>query len=497
MIFSFLKRFFREKPQSEAPPVSPPLFEDLAKEVGGHFFADYKLFLHETRTTIDLLLFHPQRGLYLGEKLSWRHDELKTATLQRASRTLKTPPTTRFDSTEAKIRQKLTDVLSFDSTPCVRFVWMEHLSEAEYDTLDPSFHELLPKSRLIFADEPLHSALEKLESLQEAAPEPYCPLKVVGSLNAHRLLLPTEQTPFGSFLSDEQHLFLDTGYDDAQTTLYGLSGSGKSTLLLRKAIELVLHDPKRKVLIITPTLLAGELLRNKLIDLMEYGAFALPLEAIVFYAPNTIEPLESSKILEEAYALFCDDAYRMDPAFLDMLRQRRAHRWLLFATTSEPDSLENTFFLLNRYRLAHSVLTHHTTKEKLLFTLLSLLRAALVDTAPNDILVILPEPAMIPAYKSAIDEYLSLNCRVITEGFSLQYQNLDDLLLSTAACINGMRIPRLFILVPETNDDYRFELSRASETATIISFSDPCETAVSQEPSEGNASEPILSSQES
>ena len=446
------------------------LFDNIAQKTKGVFYPDFKLYLYETTTQIDLLLFLPHRGLYAGERISWRADELKGATVERAVPGEKKKSATRFNAVESAIHQKLENVLSFDSTPCERFVWMEYLSEEEFDLLDPSFHTLLPKSRLVFAGEAEASILQKLENLSPYRQEPYSAVKVIGSLNAHTMLLPTPSNPFGSFLSDEQYRFLDTGFSDSVTTLYGASGSGKSTLILRKAVQWVLSNPKQKVLIITPTLLAGELLRNKLVSLMEYGAFTVPFESISFYTPQSTEPLEDTDLLREASAIFCDDAYRLDSGMVKMLKNRRGKRWLLLSTIFRPENEENVFCLENRYREAKLLTTLKATRNDVMFVLMMELRKRLEETPPNDIMVVLPEQKMLAEFKRSIDEYFGLDCRTLIPGFSLQYQNLDDLILATADYICGLRIPHLFLIAPEKEEDYPFELSRASETATIITY---------------------------
>lgn len=473
VFFSFLNRFLPKKPKPEPAPSDTSVFTEIARETKGHFFSDYKLFLNDTVTTIDLLFFLPHRGLYFGEKISWRLDEIQGASVARATKSLKKTSATRFDSTESIIRRKLSDVLSFDSTPCIRFAWLEHIREEEYDALDPSFHELLPKSRVIFADDSASTARVKLEKLADYQSDPYSALKVLGSLNAHRLLLPTADQPFGAFLSDEQHLFLDSRLKNTVTILYGAPGSGKSTLLIRKAVAEVLNDPSCKIVILTPTLLAGDLLRNQLISLMDYGAFTIPLDSIAFYTPRPSEALEELKLFEDSDIIMCDDSCRLDDSLIDRLKEHRGERWLVLSSDSEPGSLENTFFLLNRYRSTERISTLQCSKEHVLFVFLSALRKRLSDTPKHAIIVVLPESEMLIPFKKAIDEYLALNCRILTSDFSLQYQNLDDLLLSTAENISGINIPHLFLVLPENSDDYTFELSRASDTATIIFFSNP------------------------
>ena len=470
MFFSFFSRFFpRQTPNADAH-VDATLFNEIADQTEGVFLADFKLYLYESVTAVDLLLFMPHYGVYAGERLPWHADELKGATVERAAAGGKKKATTRFDAVESAIHQKLEHVLSFDSTPCERFVWMEHLTEEEFDALDPSFHSLLPKARVVFAGETADQVRQKLENLASRQSEPYSLLKVIGSLNAHTMLLPTSGAPFGSFLSDEQLSFLNTEFSDTVTTLCGASGSGKSTLILRKAVKWILEDPKSKVLIITPTLLAGELLRNKLVSMTEYGAFSIPTSSILFYTPQSLESIEETDGFNEASAILCDDAYRLEESLIETLKRRRGKRWLLLSTAVQPEQDENLFFLHNRYREAKLFSTLRCTKKELIFTLMMELRKRLSTVPANDVMVVLPEQKMLAGFKDAIDEYFGLNCRTLVRGFSLQYHNLDNMILATADYISGLRIPHLILIAPEGPDSYPFELSRASETATIITY---------------------------
>lgn len=473
MFFPFLSRLFSKRTANTETNSDLSEYSEVALATGGVFYTDLRLYLYDKVTPVDLLLFLPYHGLYAGERVSWRADELEGASVERFVRGGKKKASTRFDAVETALRQKLEHVLSFDSTPCERFVWMENLTEEEFDALDSSFHALLPKERVIFAGESSHAIRKKLESLSPLQIEPYSLVKVIGSINSHEMLLPTNNSPFGSFLSDEQLSFLNSGFADSVTTLCGPSGSGKSTLLLRKAIRIVLEDPKKTVLIITPTLLAGELLRNKLVSLMEYGAFTVPLNSVVFYTPQSAEPLEENEAFSRASAILCDDAYRLDEKLVEMIERRRGSRWVLLSTALCPEAETNLFLLQNRYREAKHFSTLRCPQESLIFALIMELRRRLGSAPANDIMVVLPEQGMLLRFKEAIDEYFGLNCRTLVPGFSLQYQNLDDMVLATTDYISGLRIPHLILIAPEGEEDYSFELSRASETATIITYPKP------------------------
>jgi hypothetical protein len=61
----------------------------------------------------------------------------------------------------------------------------------------------------------------------------------------------------------------------------------------------------------------------------------------------------------------------------------------------------------------------------------------------------------------------------VNKAFSLQYQNLDDLILTPSENTYGLHLPHVFLIVSDEEENYTYALSRASESATIISFSNP------------------------
>lgn len=475
MFLSFFNRFKSKKPLSTEPIeqnkddlFQKEFFQTIAQEVNGAFFENFALYHHNAVTPIDLLMFLPNRGIYFGEKITWTFDELKGAHVERSSKQSNKSPATHLENTQWRIQKKLEDVLSFDSTPIERFFWMAHMSEHEFDTLDSSFQELLPKGRLIFSNDSKEMIREKFEALSPLQKEPYSKVKVIGSLLSHTILLPNPSNPFGSLLCDEQIRFLDTPLETPITQLCGDYGSGKSTLLLRKAIQILLDDPTKKIIIFTPTKLGGELLRDELLALIEYGAFSVELASFSFYTPEQSNSADYRKHFQDSTHLFCDDADRMKSAFIETLRHESKGR-LLLVCALEPVVSSCTVKLINHYRYDAR---HHLVRCKenaILMTLLSLLRKQLTQSPTSQIMVVLDDYEMLKEYKIAIDEYLHNNCRILTPAFSLQYQNLDDVILTTPECLSGLSIQHLYLISAVENHDYPYILSRASETATIIS----------------------------
>lgn len=477
MLFSFLSRFSSSKIVSEDIPSfdnSATVFDDLTLLEEAVCLTNFTLFHHENHFNIDILLFLPNYGLYLGETILWNLQEFKGASVKRLTRQSRDVAHTHLESTEKVVYQKLQDVLSFDSTPIERIFWMQNLSKAEFETLNPSFHELLPKARLIFNDDTPLEVKTKLHALREFQATPFSKLKVIGSLNAHILLLPTSTEPFGSFLSYEQQIFLDAPLKSRSiVSLCAPHSSGKSTVLIRKIMHYLLAHPDETALIIIPTQLSGELLRNEFIALMEFAAVKVNLAQLHFYAPlNENDSIDTTRLFQESTLIACDDVHLLPAQILERLLERKGSRSLLLCGTTNPINME-VFTLSTVYRspVIHTVTFSHT--KGALFTLLIGLKAHLETTSSHLIMIILPNHEMLLEYKKAVETHLQVKCRVLNNTFSLQYDNLEEITLSTPQYISGLNVPHSY-LINLNNDDslyYPLALSRASDTVTIISES--------------------------
>ncbi|MDD2265240.1 hypothetical protein [Sulfuricurvum sp.] len=475
MFISFLNRFISKKSQTiatveESNAESVTLFQSIADKANGAFFEHFKLYHQNTVTPIDLLIFLPERGVYFGEKILWTVDELKGAQIERSSKRSNKSSTTQLENTERKIHQKLNDVLSFDSTPIERFFWMPYLSEDDFDSLDSSFHELLPKGRLLFKNESKDSIEEKLKSLAPSQTEPFSLIKVIGSLTSHTLLLPTEANSFGSLISEEQIQFLNTPINNSINLLSGDYGSGKSTVLLRKALLMLLDDPTQKIMIITPTKLGGELLRDELIELIDYAAVSVDIASLSFYTPAQKDSSDYKKSFQESTAILCDDTDHMEPDFIETLKKQKSSRYLVLCSVSDLPTSTSSAKLINHYRYNARHHLIQCTGQALLTTLLNSIRQRMETASLSHVLIVLPDFEAAKEYKKVIDDSLDISCQILTPSFSLQYRNLDDLILTTPECLSGISVPHLYLISLHENNDYPFILSRASETATIISL---------------------------
>jgi hypothetical protein len=202
---------------------------------------------------------------------------------------------------------------------------------------------------------------------------------------------------------------------------------------------------------------------------MDHGALSIDLTRITFsFLPESFSELRN---FNDATAVFCDDSELMDTNLIHQLIQKRGKRLLLLTAISDTPISGNSIRLTHGYRDAITPRTLHCLSANPLYSVLLELRKRLVDAPSNEIGILFSEPEFLAPFKEAIDEYLRLNCRILTRQFSLQYQNLDNLILATADSISGISISHLILVTSNDLVDYTYPLSRASETATIISYS--------------------------
>lgn len=478
MLSSLLSNFspFKSKAAHSSSKKANPLppqetLEHAITEIEGTLLQKFTLFHNATVRPIDLLIFLPHYGLYLGEHLTWKKSDLKGATVEQSTQNSKKSPTTQLESTQKLLHQKLEDVLSFDSTPIERFFWLENLTEEEFDLLDSSFHKLLPKRRLLFSDDTLQNIQDKLIALGTYHDHPYSKLKVVGSIQAHTLLVPTTAEPFGAFLSAAQSDFLHaTPQKGSPLILGGVYAGGKSTVLLRKIAQTLLENKTATIMIITPTRLNGEILRQNLVALGEFASVTFDFSRIHFVHPNTLYgAIDPNEVPNNLTHIVCDDIQLLDITdFIHKMVQSKG----VIAVLSGSILSENTtpYILKNPYRDPEIQTEPPSDTTETLYILMFRLRDHLAQLSSTPILIIVPDSTTLQTYKNALDEYFHLECRIVDDAFSLQYKNLDSITLSTPEFISALSVSHAYLInLDPDNDLYPLALSRASETVTIIS----------------------------
>jgi hypothetical protein len=253
--------------------------------------------------------------------------------------------------------------------------------------------------------------------------------------------------------------------------LCGEGASGKSTVIIRKVIQMLLQDSSSKLLIITPTLLNSEIIRQEIIALADFAVIDLDFSRLQFLAPSELyAPIHLNEIPHDTTHIVCDDIqlFNIHP-LLEQATVALKDKFIILSTPiSEETPISHTLHQTYRNPIIEQIHFFHT--KGALYTLLSKLKGQIEHLSDSPIMIILPNETLLGEYQNAISEHLGLESHILDISFSLQYKNLTSITLSTPHYISALSVSHCYLINLDPNDPlYPLALSRASESVTIIS----------------------------
>jgi hypothetical protein len=196
----------------------------------------------------------------------------------------------------------------------------------------------------------------------------------------------------------------------------------------------------------------------------------LDFARIQFLSPSQLyTPIDTNEFPNDMTHIVCDDIQLLDiTPFLDNTASLKGKFIILSGSILEENTSQQTLSHIYRNPSIHFVHFSHT--KGALYTLLSGLRNHLDLLSTSPVMIILPNEELLDEYKSAIDEYLHLESRILNTSFSLQYKSLEFITLSTLEFISSFSVSHCYLINLDLNNLlYPLALSRASESVTIIS----------------------------
>ncbi|MBU1927446.1 hypothetical protein KKG77_00435 [bacterium] len=487
MNLSYLTSLFKKKSKTLQPFESSILqkLKSVVEENGLYLYQDITIYHHTHSFFIPLLLLDPQRGLYLFESKSWNYDELKNAKVQKASKQDSTDKSLAFEHSHEIIRQRFNELTHNDGAPIFNYLLMENLSSDEYQTLDISFQELLPKSKVLFSDS---SSLEIIQKLQEEiAQTPKLPTaaNIIGSILVQYCVLDKNSL---HLCTREQMRFIDTELP-AFSVLDATHSSGKTNVLALKAILEKLKNPSKRIIIIKETNLACEILKKKLLDIIEHAIVEADITSIEVITPIDlinkhldklkkirridtlyIEEALFKKSLDAADLIMCDDADFYNNDFISYLKHIQKKAALLLVSSKEATK---DFTFTQNFRSAKQEAHFHKTNPHA--KTLQILSELLQTHKAKDILVVsnsLSQEKLNDDLKFFIRDKAVL----LDSSKNLVEIDLNSLLLTTYANIDALS-PKFILLldvpfVEEAKLNYAFNLA---EKFVYVLYEDECE----------------------
>jgi len=386
-ISSFTSLFKKKRQELSVPDtILIKKLTNLSKQSDLLVFKDVNIYHHTSTYNIPLIVLDTKRGLYLFETREWTYDELKNATIQRAQNQNSSEETLAFDKRQNIIRQKFNELTHSDGVPIFNYLLMENLNADEYQHLDDSFKELLPLEKIIFSDYKEDDIFKKLQDATPEKEELYSKDEILTTLLVQYGIFDLNNKLH--FCTKEQISFIDRALKTI-TYLNGVGASGKSSVLLLKSIVELIKNPSLKIIIIKPTVLACDILKKKLLDLIEHAIIEIDLTSIEIITPLELlnihqlklgrEKLTSisidSKLMKKSFdiadILICDDATLYDESFLSYLKHiQKKSKLLLVNSTNDSDFYFSTNFKENHKKVSFYKTNPHAKALHLISNLL-------------------------------------------------------------------------------------------------------------------------------
>lgn len=451
--------------------------KSLAKNSSLQVFSNVDIYLHRERHNIELMLYDNKRGLYLFEIKKWSFNDLKDATIEKAQNQEHASNTLAFDKTQELIKRKFNEVHHSDGPKIYNYLLMENLSANEYEHLDDSFKELLPKEKIIFNNCLTSDIFKKIESEDKVKSSP----QELETLLTQYSKLKDDGT--FALCTDEEIAFLDADLE-AVTTIASSFQDGKTSLLLLKAIIELFKGNAKKIILIKPSILARDIAYRKLLEIVEHGIIEFDMNAIELLTPielinrhlqklkkpmvqdlMEVDPKLFKKSFNVADLILCDDANLLHESFIEYIKHIQKNKKVLLVNLIDSQlSLENTHKckveFLETYPLAKTM---------------QLIQKLLEENDAEDILVI-SSPENKEKLKVDLEHFIHDKTMDIESSKTLLEHNLQELKLATYSDMFELSTKYIILLdlcdYNEKQIEYAFNL--ATDNAYVL-YDNSCE----------------------
>jgi len=324
-------------------------------------YKNVKIYHHLQIYSIPLLILDPERGIYIFEIKEWSYNDLRDVKIEKAQNQTSSQNTLAFDKTKDIIVKKFNELTHTDGVPIFNYLLLENLTQKEYEHLDDSFKNLIPECKVVFSDTLVDDISIKLKNdIKKNTSLPSLE-KIFSTLFIQYAILD-DKDKF-HIATTEQIRFIDIQLKRL-TILNGISASGKTSIILLKSIVELLEDSSKKIIIIKPTILACDILKKRLLDIVEHAIVEIDITSIEILTPiellnkhreklkldlnnsMLIEKKLFKKKFEVADIIICDDADLNEDDFIYYLQhiQKRSSLVLVNSKLKNDDvTLKQSF----------------------------------------------------------------------------------------------------------------------------------------------------------
>lgn len=474
-IFSFFS-IFRKKPKTLSLPDSLLIkkLKEVCKKNSFSIYENITIYHHTQNFFIPLLILNPNRGICLFEYKEWSYDDLKNSTISKATNQDSSEKSLAFEKTHEFIKQKFNELTHNDGVPIYNYLLMENLNSDEYQHLNDSIKELLPYQKIMFNDSLESEILQKLKNLPLPTSKMPDEVHIMGNLLVQYLIFSKDGSM--NLATDEQIEFIESTTDGVET-LSGSAHSGKTNSIILKAILETLRDPEIDIVIIEPTTLSCDILKQKLLDIIEYAIIEVDFSSIEIITPLELVNRHLNKLkkpslevvlnideklmrksFDIADLIICDNANLLPIEFIDYLKHIQKKSSLILVNENGDEDATYRFeknFKPKKLEIIFKQANQHAKALQIISNLLK-------ENSSQDILVVSDHISKRKLHDD-LEFFIKDKSVLLDSSTNLLSQDLDNLLLCSYSQISSMNSK--FVILMDITDTSLNEIEHAINLA--------------------------------
>ena len=487
MNIPFFPSLFKNKSKSLTIPDSILIkqLKSITKSSELSLYEEVTIYHHTKSYLIPLMLLDTKRGIYLFERKDWSYDDLKNSKIEKAQNQNSSKDTLSYQNTQTIIDKKINEITHHNSVPVFNYLLMENLNATEYEHLDESFKELLPKRRVIFSDSTPQEIIEKLQYAEISMIPLPSKDNIIGNLFIQHTIVKDDLSL--KLCTDKQIEFIDSDISGLEI-LTASNDSDKSSILLLKIILEKLKDPNKQFIIIKPTLLACDILKKKLLDIVEHAIIEIDVTSIMIVTPIDLINMHLRKLKKVTIAgnvvidkslmhksfnianlILCDDSNLMPENFIEYLIHIQSKANLVLINS---DIKEARFVFQNEFKENSAEVFFHKANQHA--KTLQLISKLLQDSDAKEIIVV-SNSLSKEKLNDDLEFFIKDKALLLDSSQNLINQNFDSLMLLTYRDTNALEAEHVILLdlCFTSQNEIEYALSIAKRTVDII-YEDEC-----------------------
>lgn len=411
---------------------------------------------HDSDVYPTKLILINTAGVYIFENKEWTYKELKNSAAQKAYHQESSRKTLSFDNAQEMLKRKLRSIGGV-KIEIFNYLIMEYLSTDEYSHLNASLQDLLPNQKIIFSDSNDNEILQKLSSATSSPVSDNDVNIVASSIFVQYSFLKDDLT--STLCTPKQISFLDKKLLNI-THLQGLPRSGKSTLLLLKSIFSIIEKEAHNILIIKPTILSADILKKRLLSILEHSVVSIDLTSISIISQSQFKEMNTKKI-HTFEIVICDDAHLLEKKFISILKEKcKKSKLLLVNDENTEEEIPLQTFKKQENRVAF-------IKSTPLKKSISLVERLLKQNEEK--ILIISNETNREKLLSAL-QTMQVDVSILKAQTNLMNQKFTNVLLSNAKDINSLSPHHIIImdLYSASVNEIEYALNLAHKSVTVV-----------------------------